>query len=879
MKHLIVILLAGACTAAALAQAEAPADAPPGPYDRLDADVLLERLAELRMSALLEAMAEELPLADERLEAYRCLAEAQSATTQAQRDERLERAVQHWRTLLARASPGDDPEARLARARDLYRLGEWRGLVQAGPYARRLLALQGSGHDAARVQLYSAEALEALAAAEAELSALLEQSRTDWDRIASGLVRRADQRLREVRYQRAWVGLYCATALAGEAQAAGERDDLLRAVRTTAMELAAMEATESAPAPAPALTGARGWSLLLAGLASRQMGDAEGANDLLGACSGSAEPAIRRQAQFERARLAMDIGDWPLAARWAEDFARMTAEVPEGPERVALELQGAFLAQALHRGQAEALAGAEPHTAQAQALLARQPMLEFLERRPAHARTLCGLLARQEQAIPEADLDALGLFARATEQLAGPAPQAGEVERLLRAALACEGPLASRVHPWALWSLAVGLYADPARRVESAERFAELARRFGGHQRAALAAENAVRILDAHLAGLERSGRAVPDEPRRALLEAGRLLLERWGPDRPELRERWARRLAEQSAELGQTDEALAWLARLPAGGAQALAGRFDALALRHRLLTAQAEDDPTRLEQARALLGDLEAFVGDAQAYGGPESARLGAGAELLAARLMRDALAQPESALAQLVSARDRWPDARPMIEAMRIETLVGLGRLTEAVEALRSTPDLSAEQVHPLAAGAARALRGRIEQHRYSPDRAAELARWRSEFWAAAQMAMETLPPAAPADRAYAVRQLAAQARLEAGQAEAALAELAELAVERPADAANLLGQARALVALGRPTEAFALYDRLLAGLDGQAHRDLYWRCQLELAQAALAAAQTPADRARLAVRLRQLRARDATFGGLEEPFTALEAQLRP
>ena len=113
--------------------------------------------------------------------------------------------------------------------------------------------------------------------------------------------------------------------------------------------------------------------------------------------------------------------------------------------------------------------------------------------------------------------------------------------------------------------------------------------------------------------------------------------------------------------------------------------------------------------------------------------------------------------------------------------------------------------------------------------------------------------------------------------------------------PIDPVNLWGLARACRALKDYDEAMKNYRTLIAGLDRAAAPNDYWQAELEYAETALEwtrsmVAKNDKDEAEkakikkeqatnagtLAVRVKQLRADDATMGGLEARFSAVEAE---
>ncbi len=126
-------------------------------------------------------------------------------------------------------------------------------------------------------------------------------------------------------------------------------------------------------------------------------------------------------------------------------------------------------------------------------------------------------------------------------------------------------------------------------------------------------------------------------------------------------------------------------------------------------------------------------------------------------------------------------------------------------------------------------------------------------------------------------YAHRQLLADGLAQAGRGLEALKLFEELSAQRGDDARNLQGMARCQWLLGRYTEAIELYRRLSEGLSPVEHPVLWWRVQLDMARCIRDGAAGRADvLERLAVRIRQLEAMDATFGGYRPAFEALRGQ---
>jgi hypothetical protein len=743
-----------------------------------------------------------------RIDAEARITRATDSTDPDERTRLLEEAVELLEKELSELGAASTPEARITRFRLLLKLAVTQGLVQGEPHGARLLLLHGSPAD--RIALASAS----------------EKASGYMDRLLSGL-RDAGARWRgnmrvwmvhgaeleslrdEATYRSGWIGLYRALSLPEGSQ------------RTRQFRLV-LDAVADFSDEGPRVLRAQ--SLFLSGIALRELGQHRAAGNVLreaaaqSSSSGDAIPirfeALRNEIERIRAFLLAsreadsagsedDVRPSEAEARsrfrqvlaGIDRFAHMPSE--NDPE---LALQRLLRASLLRAYVYETRAALEGDEAQAAALLdaARDALLDFMDAQPSpavHDAFLDLLQSRwSEQAAPE-DQSSIALLARAAgEQSRGSGGSedslrtASELLEILRLR---DDPISLRLRPWALWRLALvrNLQFD---NLSAAGAFGELAEGFQAHPLALPAARNAVQSLFGVIEERSAGGLDIASDLRRRYVGALERLVgvPEW-KGRADV-DQWNFQLAEQCELLYEQESdapdprllarAVEAYQAVPAGLPESTQARSRALECRFRLLEAGSLSSTERYAAARKLREDLVAFADEAAASAKTATdpglvddlRRWGSEADFLSARAGFEFLGQRPEALGALAKLPSRWSGAAviPRSEGYRIRKLVELGRTRQAIDAsdgfAREFPAESKELL-PLVI---RQVRDRIASLRGQAGGKGELQRYRDNYLQLTKELHDRVS-AKPLPERYWIAQTFADALVESGRAEEALA----------------------------------------------------------------------------------------------------------
>ncbi|MFW6145975.1 MAG: tetratricopeptide repeat protein [Planctomycetota bacterium] len=725
-----------------------------------------------------------------------------------------------------------------------------------------------------------------------DLDARIDRARRDPDEVIVGL----PDKLAPVRaaavYRRAWVGLYLAM-VSSEPGATSRPARAVRSRRERRLLDAAEDAKQFATtAEAPDVKRA---AALLRGTALARAGEVDAAEAVLKPLVEDAKAgALRVEAAFELARLASDAGRWDVAWRRSEAFVEQ-CEPAVAPERaIVVRLYGAVLADRVCRRRAAA--ADDPGEKAAWTARADNALAHLLLDHPDHLPALSAALARPWR--HRRDLDALPTAVLVARGVADARETPGAAIACLRIAVDRDDRVSRAFAGTGLWRLAAALYRRGgaageegwADRSAAAERFVQLARAHGDDERAADAAANAARILLRRIDALETQGRPVEPALRRRCAAVLALIVTRW----PEQGETLGCTLAvaRQYDRLGDRDRALRWYRRVEETSGQYLFARYGELALRSDALIGQVADVAAEgmTAEAEAVVAALTDLVKrarrEAQALPASERRRrvpaLAAAADYRIARLLADPLGRSDEALDHCQRVVERWAAHEQVVtaaEALRIEVLLAEGRLEAAMAALNRLLKTAGDQAgRRQLVMVTLEVRKRLAAVRRGDGTAGATGALDESYLRLADRACRAVTEADEATR-YPLEQMRAEALVENDRLEEAERVFNRLARTRPDDARTLEGLARCYRLGGRHSEAMALYETVLAGLDPVEHADLWWRVQLALARCAYDAADGDAGRLRrLEIRLAQLEVQDRAFGGYRPAFERLRAMLR-
>lgn len=706
------------------------------------------------------------------------------------------------------------PEAVMEDFRSRLKLAETAGLVRTGPYALRLLYLQGADEDRRAIIELTAGALKLLEKLEDDIEVTLEGWRADLKKLVT-VVPELEELQETVGYKTGWVRFYRGMALA-------ESDAKSRLLTDAIADL-------DKYAAGGAETGVKFWSLLVCGMAQRQLGRHEEAGKLLAAAAAEqASPTVRIEAMFQIARNLIEQGDFERARSAVEAFGKTATDLLGSAGRMQADVNSAMLLNFLYDRWADRQP--DPQKKQAYRLEAEKSLLAFIDSYtdPDIQEAFFEIVATRYRG--RSDYDVLGsmilLAIAGREQSQGTAAET-LAEQLLRRILLRKDPVSVHVRPLALWRLGF-IMNGRKQNIRAGRLFLAIAKGSPQHRLAFRAAENAVISFHGVIEERRRAKKLLAGSLREEFIKALELLLGRWGSD-PRVG-RWYYNLGWQYQELCELLDG-AEKAKLLAGAIDAyekvppelpefMEARYLGLELRVGLLRTGGGAATLRRRKAQELVGMLMSYGGDAAAAAGKtddkafaESLRSrGAQAEFYAAEILYNELDQRSRALQALKSLPARWPgtailpdseefEIRKLLEASQID------RAIEKVEAFRQRyPRQGGQLIHLLL----RQIRQRIRTLRDDPRRTEELGRYRAVYLRFSRDLHDRAGAQKLGPRwMYAFKKMYADALLEAS---------------RPAEALELFEQAAAYDAELRRREAGSVdekFEEKLKAIDAAKH----------------------------------------------------------
>jgi len=761
------------------------------------------------------------------------------------------------------------------------------GLIQAGEYAERVLWLQAGPSERMRLDTLARRALGLGDALIADIDRRRTRLGSDLEMLAVGAPERLDRLGRFARYKGAWIRLYLAVAL--QADPTDKRDPVAR--RRKALLTSVLETVPRYIADGPDREVEFG-AMLLGAMAASELGSWDKAGQWLAALgqSESAPAALRLQAIFERAKLAARRGRWRAAGQWLAMYRADGRDGLSPADRARRDLRAAFGHDWLYTREAAATADLAAAKLRIEAGAA---YAACLEQYPAYRKAMAERIARRYAEVKDIS-DLNGAIALAKGLAIRDADPAGAV-RYFSAASDDAQRSSPAIGALAVWHLAGVLYAQgrdgpdggwPSR-LASARAYRRMVEQFGADAQADLAARNALTILQERLRALRDVGR-VDDEVRTELVQTIEVYLKN-SPDAADAPER-RYQLAGHLESLGRTAEAIEHYRRIAPDAKPYPSAQGRALMLECGQLRLTEAPLAQRQRRARTLVMDLTRYIRSIQQWRGEcedadcrrELTELGVRADLAISQLLADPLGRLDDALANAAALDSRWGaggDWRARAQAFRVSALLSLGRTLEAVEAMGALQAADAASADALAGDVAAQLRRTLRQLSGETESSAALVRLYQVYGRFAEQARAAaVAGGASKESIYLCEQMLAEARAETGRVAEAKTLFGRLSAQRPDDAANLIGLARCHRLSGEFAPAVRLYRRVLAGVDRQAHGELWWRTQLDLARCLYeAVADDSAQLTRLGVRLEQLRLQDADFGGMAAAFESVRARI--
>lgn len=749
------------------------------------------------------------------------------------------------------------------------------------PELVRLMYLRGGERDRRRAIQQTEQTVNMMESCLLDLEDTLQQWRQDLVKIATVLPE-LESVYHSAMYQAGWVRFYRGMVLPPQE---GDRHQRLLADAIDIVRRFAQRRRDN---------GAKQRSMLLAGMAAREMGEYEQAREYLNVADDrSAAPAVRIQAKFQKARSAVESADSPDQGNAAiETFRRELGDLLGEGSAIQADLHATMLREHLFRKLARsARRQGDEDRAGEYAEQADLALLAFMETHgdPAVQRALLEILAHKH-AGSQADDSPVLMLAKASQAADE------EAQKLLEELLRREGTVAERLRPLAMWRLGL-LHSRNGLHRKSAGQFLRLAREYPDHRLALDAARNAAALFRRIMTDMEDSGEAPGTALRREFIDVLRVVTEGW-PEQTEAA-RWNFELGWQLQQLADgTDEPVETMTRavaayenVPADVDESTEARFLALRLRVEILRDFDLSDNEKRQSADALVKELRAYanrVAEMLAADGDRNgdlARWGAEADFQAARLEYEVLGRTEAAIGGIRELPQKWPDGETLRAAAEFEIrkLVETGRIGVAIDRVERFRREYPDEARQLILLVAWEVRGRLRELTEQSDAAQRHGNLAESFLVFASD-LYSRSQDRPDRQRYPYMRMYAEALLVNGRAAEAL-ELFQRCRELdeqmraedpdlPIDAANIRGLAAANQSLGNHDRAAKLYGDLVAGMEPS--DALYWRTELEYARSLLEARRdSPDAMRRLRLRIRQLRGEDRRMGGLYAGFDEVEA----
>ncbi|MFP4052772.1 MAG: hypothetical protein ACLFV7_02795 [Phycisphaerae bacterium] len=395
-RGIVVTVLVALAATTGLAQSGGAA------VDKLDSKQLADQLEAYGMTELLEALIEQGADANSSPETNRMLAKAKTARAvsatfedPARRARLVDEAAELLRQVIKDTADAEEWRDELAYYRDRLKLAELLGSVRIKPEADAIMYLYGTPLDRKTVQKYSSEAVKMLARLRGDLDDRIDDLS---DSGFKGLlrVRHYKQVLDEVRYLSGWVYFYNGMSAEDDRAASA-------ALRRSVADIEKF-------ATGGAESGIKYWSLLLVGMAKRELHDHKVAVEYLEAAGVEvAEPLVRMQASFEIGRNLAEWGNYLYerskvyqsrglsgeaktaldnakvhfadAEKAVDEFRKLTASLLKG-EQAALQadIYATILANYIYDVWAEAVEPRDPEQAENIGSKGIKAVLGFLDR-------------------------------------------------------------------------------------------------------------------------------------------------------------------------------------------------------------------------------------------------------------------------------------------------------------------------------------------------------------------------------------------------------------------------------------------------------------------------------------------------------------------
>ncbi|MHC4717139.1 MAG: tetratricopeptide repeat protein, partial [Planctomycetota bacterium] len=637
-------VLAAVCRAlvpAASAQAE-----PAGAYDRLDNKKLAEKLTELKMTELLEAMVTRSP---EGLEGKLLLirstrAKALACQDQGERDALLKKTADLMGEYAKATMQQKDPAGRIGHFRVRLDLVIVRGIDMVDPYAERLLYFIGSAQDEAKVRELTREAVDQLDRTVSQMEMLRDEWSPDWDRWIDQTFQKLEAMLDEAAYRGAWIRFYRAIVLPRDHE---ERGQLLQQAVADVRKFADAEDNDS---------GVKFQALVLSGMCARELGNWKAARSYFRrAQDPGASIGAKLKALFETVRIHIDQKDLTGADRQVQAFRTQAAKIPE-VKKVSIDMQAALLLYKIGMVRAAAFEKADPAKYVEMRGAAGRHLVDFVTRYPAYRQTFWEVIAPLVRASDPSKMDPTMVLGLASREIARKTPEGDKrAEEMLRTVIKSD-KAARATKGGALWMLAL-LKNRQRTNLEAGDLFRQLAENYPADVNARNAALNAVKSYDAILKKEKKSAGDMGPEFLKAYVRAVGVLVNGWGDTDAKIRS-YNYELGMLYDGMGLYTKAIEAFSKIPRTSELYLPSGFRIQQLQvKQLLDAVEMEGSAREQTARGLIADLGRYMIRARQYikSTSDASRIsevrqwGAECGMLIAQLYKEVLNDPARAMTE--------------------------------------------------------------------------------------------------------------------------------------------------------------------------------------------------------------------------------------
>ncbi len=846
-------------------------------YERLDESRLAAALKDLQMTELLEALLQQSgkfeKLEAMYLQSQAKIAAAEGAKDEAQRTKLLEEAMAIQDELIKQTQTARSSKELLRHYRYTLDRVVTEGITDAYTHVERLQYFLARPDDGAQVEKCTRGALEVLT----RLMGRMQMTRDDWagdeEMLVTGDIWKLEELINEARYRGAWIRFYRGMVLPASS---AERGPLLQQAIEAVADFANAEDNAS---------GVKFASLLLSGMAARELGEWHNASSFLNRAADKDAGPLRLKAMFEMARALIEQRLFDQASSFIQaDFATVGRQAVG---EVAVEMQSSLLKSRLLEAQAQSLK--PPDAQKSERLMGQsiQVLLDFIEKRPEYREAFMEVIAPKFEGRDAADQPpeiqvALGVWQYNKKTPEGMA-RAARLFETVRA----DPKAGDSAHATALWYL--GVISNVERKnLQAGMYFRELAEKHPRDTRAEEAAWNALRSLNGILVERKTEPRDLGKEFVEQYAGVLKVLTDGWASTSREVRLKYYD-LGTQYEVLGRTTEAIDAYLKVPSDSELYLPSRYRILDLRVQDLLDKPLPSEAKRQLATNLVTELRSYRARAREYidqvkeADPERAKQvrswAARCHLLEAQLCKDVLDDAPQAIRLAQQAARDWPEV-PDIEAVSqqfvVRVLLETGQTDQAIgilEKLKGAEDLLVEMINQ--------IRVRIDrlELQAEADSQAQLRKYRQAYRAFAERLYDSaqgrnLTP----EQMYPFEQALAGALEQGSQEDAtrALAMYEKLDAAKPNEAGNIRGLARCYARLGRSKQAMEQYDKLLSGLpEGSA---AWWRVQIERLEFCLSAYGKDADALKdVLVHIRQLRRfKGSALGDYYKQFGVIEGR---